>query len=404
MAKPAGQGALRGLKVLDLSRVLAGPLCAQILADHGAEVIKVEPPEGDETRRLGPPFDEQGLAAYFRGLNRNKRAIALDLAIDAGREVLLRLIERADVLIENFLPGAMEKWGLGYKEALAARFPRLVYCRITGFGADGPLGGRPGYDAVAQALCGLMSVNGFPGCGPTRVGVPIVDIASGMNAAIGVLLALAERSGSGRGQMVESTLYDSGLALLHPHASNWIVGGAEPGLLGNAHPNISPYDTYAGADGLMFLGVVSDAQFRRFCEVVGRSELAADARFASNAQRLAHRAELRAAIEAALGGERIGPLCERLMAAGVPAGAVQSVPQALSHPHTAHRGMLVSLDGFSAVGPPQKLSRTPPGVRRAPRAFAADTRAVLAELGYSRAQIESLVRNGAAPLAPRVRT
>ncbi len=236
-------GALQGLKVVDLTRVVAGPLCTQILADHGAEVVKIEAPEGDETRRLGPPFDEHGDAAYFSGLNRNKRSIALDLGSPAGREVLLRLIAEADVLAENFLPGTMKKWGLDYEANLAPRFPRLVYCSVTGFGADGPMGGKPGYDAVAQALCGLMSVNGFPETGPARVGIPVVDIATGMNATIAILLALTERARSGRGQRVEATLFDTALALLHPHAANSFMGGAEPRLPGNAHPSISTYDT-----------------------------------------------------------------------------------------------------------------------------------------------------------------
>jgi crotonobetainyl-CoA:carnitine CoA-transferase CaiB-like acyl-CoA transferase len=394
-------GALQGLRIVDLSRVLAGPLCTQILGDHGAEVIKVEPPEGDETRRLGPPFDADGASAYYLGLNRNKRAIALDLRSPTGREVLLRLLEGADVLVENFLPGTMERWGLGYERDLAPRLPRLVYCAISGFGGDGPHGGLPGYDAVLQALCGLMSVNGFAQSGPTRIGIPVVDLATGLHAVIAILLALAERARSGRGQRTEATLFDTAYSLLHPHAANYLVSGAEPALTGNAHPNISPYDTYPAADGSFFLGVVNDAQFGRFCEAVGAPLLAADPRFGSNALRLANRAALRRAIEAAVAREPVEALCERLMAAGVPAAPVRSVPQALADPHALHRGALVALGAYRGVGAAQKLARTPASLRSTPPAFAADTQSLLSETGYSRSEIEALVREGVAPLEPR---
>ncbi|MDP3615178.1 MAG: CoA transferase, partial [Rubrivivax sp.] len=271
-------GALAGLRVLDLSRVLAGPLCAQMLADHGASVIKVEPPDGDEARRFGPPLDERGEVAYFGALNRGKRSIAVDLSRPAGRAVLERLLAGADVLIENFLPGTMEKWGLGYEGTLAARHPRLIYCSVSGFGADGPLGGLPGYDAVLQAVCGLMSVNGTPDSGPLRLGVPVVDYLTGYNALSGVLLALAARERSSLGQRVEATLFDTGLALLVPHASNWFYSGRIPQRMGSAHPNIAPYDRYAAADGEVFLGVVNNGQFKRFCECVSRPDLASDPR------------------------------------------------------------------------------------------------------------------------------
>jgi crotonobetainyl-CoA:carnitine CoA-transferase CaiB-like acyl-CoA transferase len=398
MPKPQPQEALHGLKVIDLSRVLAGPSCTQILADHGADVIKVEPPGGDETRGLGPPFTPDGTAAYFGGLNRNKRTIALDLRAPAGREVLIRLLENADVLVENFLPGTMEKWGLGYEEKLAQRFPRLVYCSISGFGRDGPLGGRPGYDAVLQALCGLMSVNGFEETGATRIGIPIVDLATGLQATITILLALAERGRSGRGQQTETTLFDTAFTLMHPHAANWLVSGAAPKLTGNAHPNISPYDTYQTADGMLFLGIVNDAQFRRFCDVVGEENLARDPRFSSNQSRLANRPALRAAIEALLRSEHLEAICERLMAAGVPAGAVRPVPEALDDPHAKHRGMIVELGQYRGIGAAQKLARTPATVRSAPPAFAADTRSLLAENGYSPAEIEALILKGVTPL------
>src|SRR5690606_8793590 len=203
------QGSLRGLRVIDLSRVLAGPLCTQMLADNGADVIKIEPPAGDETRTLGPPFDEQGTAAYFNAVNRGKRALTVDMAQPEGREILLRLLETADVLVENFLPGTMARWQLDYDTTLSERFPRLIYCSITGFGETGPLGGMPGYDAILQAMCGLMSINGEPDSGPTRIGIPIVDHLTAYTALSGILMALVERGISHRGQRVEATLFDA---------------------------------------------------------------------------------------------------------------------------------------------------------------------------------------------------
>lgn len=390
----APQGALAGLRVIDLSRVLAGPYCAQLLSDQGASVVKVEPPQGDETRTFGPPFLEES-AAYYYSVNRNKQAIALDLGNPQARDVLLRLLADADVLIENFLPGSMEKWGLGYAEVLAPRFPRLVYCRVTGFGLDGPLGGLPGYDAVLQAMGGVMSINGDADGGPTRVGMPLVDVVTGIHSAFGIMTALAERERSGKGQLIETCLYDTALSLLIPHAANWIVSGKVPGRTGSGHPNISPYDKYATRDGEIFLGVVNDAQFRKFCAAIGRDEWSADPRFADNTARMTHRTQLRQEMERVLAQHDSGPLCERLMAAGVPAGAVQSVDQALSHPHTAHRKMLVQTGPSAVLGIPVKLQRTPGQVRSIAPRFAQDTHAVLAEAGYSEQEINDLIAGGA---------
>src|SRR5690349_6389745 len=235
-------GALDGLKVIDLSRVLGGPYCAQMLADHGADVIKIEPPQGDEVRDWGPPFRDDA-ASYFVGINRNKRGLALDLAKPEGREVLMRLLEGADVLIHNFKSGTLEKWGIGYADTLAKKFPRLIYCHITGFGPDGPLGGLPGYDAAVQAVSGLMSINGTEESGPVRIGTPIVDIGTGLNAAIGILMAINDRHKTGKGQGIDVSLYDSAVSFLHPHAANYLMSGKPPKRIGNAHPNISPYDS-----------------------------------------------------------------------------------------------------------------------------------------------------------------
>ena len=392
-SSPAASGALSGIRVIDLSRVLGGPYCSQILADHGADVIKVEPPQGDETREWGPPFKE-GLSAYFSGANRNKRAMVLDIRDQRGRDILLRLLEGADVLLENFKTGTLEKWGLGYEDVLRHRFPRLVHCRISGFGADGPFGGLPGYDAVVQAWTGLISINGSPESGPVRLGIPLVDLGTGLYAANGIMMALLERSRSGRGQFVEASLYDCGLALLHPQGANYLMSGKVPGLTGNAHPNISPYDLYETATVPVFLGIGNNRQFARLCEMLGDPELAEDERFRSNADRVVNRPALTERLAALMATQDGEALAARLLAAGVPAGAAQTVDRALAHPHTRHRDMVVEKDGYKGIGIPVKMGRTPGQVRRAPPRFGADSRAILAEAGYPEDEIESLIAEG----------
>jgi len=398
-AAPA-RGALEGLRVIDLSRVLAGPLCTQMLADQGADVIKVEPPGGDETRGLGPPVNEDGDAAYFTAVNRGKRAIGLDLSRPSGRDVLLTLLAEADVLVENFIPGTMAKWGLDYEADLKHRFPQLIHCSISGFGDDGPLGGMPGYDAILQAMCGLMSVNGDPASGPTRVGIPIVDHLTGYTAQSGILLALYHRARTGQGQHVEVTLFDTALSLLVPHAANWMHTRQEPGLLGSAHPNIAPYDRYACSDGEIFLGVVNDRQFRRFCDYAGLAALAQDARFATNRSRLEHRGALRAAIEQALSTRARQAVCSELMRLGVPAGPVNSIPEAFEQAHTAHRGMRIDRDGYHGIGPAVRLSQAPACVDRLPPAYAEHTDEVLREAGLGESQIAALKEEGILPRWP----
>jgi formyl-CoA transferase len=391
---PARGGAVGGLKVLDLSRVLGGPFCTQILSDHGADVIKVEPPGGDETRGWGPPFIGD-MASYFIGANRNKRDIVLDLSQSEGRDIVLRLLAEADVLVENFKTGTMEKWGLGYEGVLREKFPRLIHCRVSGFGADGPLGGAPGYDAVVQAVGGLMSINGDPASGPTRIGLPIVDLASGLNAVIGILLALSERQRSGLGQFIDITLFDTAVSLLHPHAANWFLNGQPPRLVGSGHPNIVPYDKFMTRTGEIFLGIGNDGQFRKFCEFIGARELAADPRYATNGERNRHRAQLRASIEALLADRDGASLCEALLKAGVPAGPVNALPEVLQHPHTRHRDMVVELDnGQRVLGVPVKLSRTPGAVAGPAPGLGQHTREVLAGAGCSPAEIEGLLLRG----------
>jgi crotonobetainyl-CoA:carnitine CoA-transferase CaiB-like acyl-CoA transferase len=391
----ANPGALAGLKVIDLSRVLGGPYCGQMLADHGAEVIKVEPPQGDETRLWGPPFDQEGISAYFAGINRNKRTIALDLSKPEGRDVLLKLLAEADVLIDNFKTGTMEKWGIGY-DTLSKKFPRLIHARVSGFGADGPLGGFPGYDAMVQASAGLVSVNGAPEAGPVRIGVPVVDLSTGMNACMGILMALYERNRSGKGQFVDVTLYDSAVALHQPHAPNYLMAGLKPKLYGNSHGNLAPYANFPTRGRNIVIGAGNDAQFRKLVQMLGKPELADDPRFLTNKERLAHKPELEAELRA-LSKDRDGEsFANELMKNGVPSGAVMEVPDVMEHPHTKHRNMVWEKDGYRNVGNPVKLSRTPASPRSKPKKFGADTRAVLSEHGYSAAEIDKLVASGMA--------
>lgn len=396
-----GDGALAGVTVFDLSRVLGGPLAAQTLADHGAEVIKIEPPRGDETREMGPPFHKDA-SSIFINVNRNKRGISLDLGTQAGRAVLLRLLERADVIVENFKPGTMEKWGIGF-DALSRRFPRLIHASITGFGSDGPLGGAPGYDVMAQAWTGLISVNGSRESGPLRIGAPLVDMSAGANLVIGVLLALYARERSGAGQHIDVTLYDSGLALTHPHAPNWFLSGKTPGLMGNDNPNLSPYSLYRTNRNALFIAVGNDLQFGRLCEIIGTPELASDPRFATNASRVINNTELTPIIEAAI-AERDGvQLCTVLLRAGVPAGLVQTIPEAFTHPHTAHRNMIVELGAYRWAGIPVKLSGTPGAVRMPPPEFNEHVDEVLAQYGFSASEIAALRSQGVVG-QPRIRS
>ncbi len=393
MPQPAPQGALTGLKVIDLTRVLGGPYCTMILSDHGAEVIKIEPPQGDEVRDWGPPFQD-GDSSYFIGVNRNKRSIALDIGKPEGRAVLLRLLEGADVLIENFKPGGMEKWGLGYERDLAPRFPALIHCRISGFGADGPLGGLPGYDAVLQAMTGLMSINGDPSTGPLRMGTPVVDLGTGLYAAVGILMALHARTQSGHGQYVDMTLHDCALALLHPQAANFFLNGRRPAPLGNPHPNLAPYEKYRTRTCEIFIAIGNDGQFGKLCALVGRPAMATDPRFLRNADRLANRAAMMAAFQAVFAGLDGHAIADRLLRGGVPAGPVLAVDEALAAPHTATRRMVTECDGYRGLGTPIKLSRTPGGTRRRPPRFAEHGEEVLAQHGFTPDEIAALKASG----------
>ncbi|HGO6117622.1 TPA: CaiB/BaiF CoA transferase family protein [Burkholderia cepacia] len=360
----SNKGALAGVRVVDLSRVYAGPFCAQTLADHGADVIKIEPPQGDETRDWGPAMPN-GLSSYYWGLNRNKLNLALDLSHPDGRDVLFRLLETADVLVDNFKQGTLERWGIGYEDCLRERFPRLVHCSISGYGTDGPLARFPGYDAVAQGLAGFMSINGEPGGMPLKVPFPVVDFAAGMSAVSSVLLALVERTRSGLGQHVDIDLFSTALSMLHPVSTSWMATGA-----GN------------------------NRTFARLVEALGVPELARDPRFATNAQRVAHRDALDTLLGQLTAELRADEVFERLMQAGVATGPVNTVADAFGHPQTARNAMFVDTDTYTGAGIPAKLSRTPGSIRRPPQPFAADTDAVLDAFGIDAARRDALRQAG----------
>lgn len=384
----AARSSLDGTLVIDASRVLAGPYAAQILGDHGAEVIKVESFDGDDTRGFGPPFVD-GVAPYYLGLNRNKQDLALDLSTSAGRDVLFSLLEKADVFIENFKMSTWRKWGIADLDALTQRFPRLVHCRVSGFGETGEFGGLPGYDAALQAMSGMMSVNGAPGDDATRVGMPIVDTSTGMHGAMGILLALMERMRSGQGQRIEVTLYDCAISMLHPHVSNVLYGGRAT-RTGNGHPNIVPYDLFPTGTVPLFVAVGNDRQFAALCKALGAPHLSSDPRYASNGKRVEHRAPLRESLIELLASHDGVELFDRLMALGVPCAPVLNVEQMLALKHTATREMQVELGDYRGAGIPAKLSRTPGSVRRPPPTLGEHSREVLARFGFTSEQIAAL--------------
>jgi crotonobetainyl-CoA:carnitine CoA-transferase CaiB-like acyl-CoA transferase len=394
---------LDGLLVIDFSRVLAGPYCTMELGDLGARVIKIEQPgKGDDTRAWGPPFVGRE-SAYFLSVNRNKESLALDLKHPRARPIVEGLLARADVVVENFRPGTMERLGFGYK-TIAARHPQIVYCSISGFGQTGPRRAEAGYDAMMQAEGGLMSITGAAGGPPFRLGVAIGDIATGMFAVQGILAALyaRERAGpAGRGQHVDIAMLDAVTAVLTYQAAIAFSTGATPTRMGNRHPSIAPYDTFAAADGDFVLAVGNDDQFRRLSRVLGRPELAADPRFVSNAERVGNGDALRGELSPLLAGWTRSDLVRALTAAGVPSGAVRSVTEALADPQLAAREMIVPLEHLTAgpirvLGTPLKLSATPATVRTPPPALGQHTAAILRDdLGLSGMEIEALQQSGA---------
>lgn len=384
---------LTGLRVLDASRVLAGPYCGQALGDLGAQVIKIESPDGDDTRSFGPSVTEGG-AAYFQALNRNKRGIVLDMGKPEAREVFWDLVAQADVLIENFKASTLRSWGVANPLDITARFPSLVHCRITGFGDDGPLGEFPGYDAAVQAASGLMSVNGLAGGAPLRMGIPVVDLTTGMQATIAVLAALQERARSGLGQMCDVSLFDCALSVAHPHLPNYLWSGKEPVRSGNSHPNIAPYDAYTTATCSIYIAVGNERQFAVLCTELGCPQVSADPRFRSNIERIRHRIDLDQILESHLRDHDGHALAARLQAVGVPAAAVAGIADVASSPHAVHREMVIERENYHGSGFPIKMSRTPSTLRDLPPRQGQHNHEILKEAGFSTAQIERFEMDG----------
>jgi crotonobetainyl-CoA:carnitine CoA-transferase CaiB-like acyl-CoA transferase len=392
-------GPLQGVTVLDLTRVLSGPYCTMMLGDMGARVIKIEHPDrGDDTRAWGPPF-VAGESTYFLSVNRNKESVTLDFKREGGRRVLEALLTKADVLVENFRPGTLARHALDYA-SVATRFPRLVYASVSGYGQTGPRAPEPGYDAVLQGEGGLMSITGPADGAPSRLGVAVADIVTGMFAANGIVLALYTRQTTNRGQHVDVGMLDSIAALLTYQAGIAFATGRSPERTGNRHPSIAPYDTYAAKDGAIVLAVGNDEQWQRFCRVAGLVEAADDARFTTNESRVRHCEPLTAIIAGVMRQRTRAEWTTALVPAGVPCGPVRAVDEVLADPQLAARDMIQHVRHATAgsiplLGFPIKLSATPGAIRRAPPTLGQDTVAVLRELGFDGEQIDALRASGA---------
>ncbi len=403
--KPA---ALDGIKVLDLSRVLAGPWCTQILADLGADVVKIERPGvGDDTRTWGPPFvkDANGhdtdQASYFTSCNRNKRSVTIDMATPEGQTLLQQMAAQADIVVENFKTGGLKQYGLDH-ESLRAANPRLIYCSVTGFGHDGPYAERAGYDLMIQAMTGMMSItgrpDGEPGGGPLRVGVALTDLFTGVYASTAILAALQVRDRTGEGQHIDMALLDVGMAILANQASAFLNTGKAPGRQGNTHPSLAPYQDFPTQDGSMLLAIGNNGQFARFCEAAGHAEWAADERFATNTLRVKHRGVLIPMMEDLTRTRTTADWVALLEDKAVPCGPINDIAQAFDDAQVKARGLAVTLprdagDGIASitgVASPLRLTATPPVLRRAPPALGQHTQEVLAEMGVDATRFEAL--------------
>lgn len=399
--------ALEGIRVIDLTRAMAGPYCTMMLGDLGADVIKVERPgSGDESRAWGPPFvgpatdSAPGESAYFLSVNRNKRSITLNLKSERGLEIMQRLISRSDILIENFRTGVLDKMGLGFVQAQDIN-PSLIYCSISGYGRTGPYADRPGYDVIIQAEGGMMGITGPQEGPPSRVGVPVVDITSGMFAAASILAALHARHQSGLGQHIDLSLFDTQTALLTNVAANYLIGGEPPVRLGNDHPNLAPYAAFPASDKWFVLGVANEMQWERFCEVIGRRDMQDDPRFKTNGDRVLHRGELSVILEQVFSETQAQDWLDRFKRAGLPCGPINDVAEVFAHPQVVPRELILESEHPAAgeiklTGFPYKLSGTPPSMRFPPPRLGEHTREVLVDLlGYDEAEIPVFQESGA---------
>ncbi len=392
---------LEGIKVLDLSRVLAGPWCTQLLADLGAEVIKVERPgSGDDTRHWGPPWHGEGedrVAAYFLSANRGKKSAAIDFAQPEGAALVRRLAENADIVVENFKVGGLDKFGLDAKSLRAAN-PRLIYASITGFGQDGPYAERAGYDFIIQGMGGMMAITGLPddeaGGGPLRAGVAVVDLFTGLYTCIAILAALYRREKSGEGAHIDMALFDTQLAMLANQASNALISGKDPPRQGNTHPNIVPYQPFDASDQPIIIAVGNDRQFARLAEMCGHPEWAKDQRFATNGARVANRSDMVTLVAESISRRPAAAWLEKLEAAGIPAGPINTVTQALHDIQAQHRGMVRTIAGMQVVGSPVRFDGERADSELPPPALGQHTDEVLASLSLEPAELKSLRSEG----------
>lgn len=399
MSEPSGP--LKGLRVLDLTRVLAGPTCTQMLGDLGAEVIKIERPDaGDDTRGFAPPFvPNTKESAYFVGVNRNKKSLTLDIAKPEAQAIVLKLLESCDMLVENFKVGALAKYGLGW-EQLSKKFPRLIYCSITGFGQTGPYAPRPGYDALIQAMGGVMSLTGEPNGAPQKVGIPVADLFAGLYGCIGILAALRHRDATGQGQQIDIGMLDTHVAWLANQGMNYLSTGENPPRLGNQHPNISPYQEFPTKDGYLILAVGNDPTFARFCENTGLAHLLTDERFATNPNRVANRDLVTATLTPVMKTLTTMEWVDKLEALKIGCGPINTLEQVFADPHVVAREMVVEMTHGSGevvkvIANPVKMSATPADYRSAPPILGEHSQHVLCDiLGMSAAEVAALREKG----------
>lgn len=389
-------GPLSSIQVLDLTRAMAGPFCTQLLGDMGADIVKVEPPGGDETRRWGPFWD--GVSCYFLSANRNKKSIVIDLKSEAGQEIVHALVAHSDVLVENFRPGAVTRLGVDYETAAEAN-PQLIYCSLTGFGSDGPRGHQPAYDVLMQGYAGLMGLTGYPDMPPVRAGLPISDLAAALYAAFGIAAALYRRALDGKGQRIETSLLEGQISWLSYYLLGYLANGTVPLRMGSSHLSLTPYQAYRASDEYFIVAVGNDLLWRRLCAVIGAPEWADDARFATNVERLANRETLEALLATCFAQRTAAEWIECLDQAGVPCGPINTVDRIAADPQVWHRGMIQDVPhpqiaDLKLSGIPVKFSGTPGAIQSAPPLLGEHTDGILSSLGYSQAHITKLRTQG----------